>query len=259
VSEPKKSPKKSHRLHEGPGERRPHGNSARQLDRMALLAHQFMTPLSTIATLAQGMMRRAGRLGPDDVRDRSEKIWRASLRLQELIETIMSYTQLNSGALTLNLSLFSLDDLVRRVCSEHRMQAPTRPFQVNLQELPEVFVGDPVLLERALVIVLSNAMKYSPAHEPICITSRKRNGSIVIEVEDRGIGVPEADIPYLTQPFFRARNVKHMPGAGLGLSLVWHILKLHGGNVQVESRERHGTTVRLILPDEPPSDLGADV
>jgi signal transduction histidine kinase len=81
---------------------------------------------------------------------------------------------------------------------------------------------------------------------------------VIIEVADQGLGVPEADLPYLTQPFFRARNVKHVPGTGLGLSLVSHILKLHGGSVQINSREGSGTTLRLILPDEAPPEAGSE-
>jgi two-component system sensor histidine kinase SenX3 len=250
---------KPYRTSQGSNGHAVHRGSSQQLDRMALLAHQLMTPLSTISTLAQGMMRRTGRLSTDDIQERSEKIWRASLRLQELIETIMAYTRINSGALTLNLSVFNLETLLCRVCQEHRRQEAARPFQVDLKDLPDIFVGDPVLLEQALAIVLSNAMKYSPVDQLIAITSSKREGQIVIEIKDQGIGVPKADLPYLMQPFFRGRNAKQMPGTGLGLSLVWHILKLHGGSVQIESQEGHGTTLTLILPDEMPTELGADI
>ena len=230
-----------------------------QLDRMALLAHQIMTPLSTISTLAQGMMRRTTRLTTDDVQERSEKIWRASLRLQDLIETILSYTRINAGALNLNLSVFNLDTLTRRICQEHQNLEPSRCFQLDLKDLPDVFIGDPVLIEQALAIILSNAMKYSPAEEPIVIRSGKRKGLVVIEVIDQGIGVSKTDLPYLTQPFFRGRNARHMPGTGLGLSLVSHILKLHGGSIQIKSREGSGTTLRFILPDETPATVGADI
>lgn len=192
----------------------------------------------------------------DDVHDRSEKIWRASLRLQELIETILSYTRVNAGALALSLSVFNLDILVRKICHEYQKQEPSRSFIIDLNDLPDIFVGDPVLIEQALAIVLSNAVKYSPTGGPITIRSLRHRGQVVIEVADQGLGVPEADLPYLTQPFFRARNVKHLPGSGLGLSLVSHILKLHGGSVQITSREGNGTTLRLVLPDEAPPDAG---
>jgi signal transduction histidine kinase len=225
---------------------------------MALLAHQLMTPLTTISTLAQGMMRRTSHLTTDDIQERSDKIWRASLRLHELIETILSYTRINAGGLNLNLSVFNLDALVRRICQEHQRQDSSRPFHTDLRDLPDVFVGDPVLLEQALAIVLSNAVKYSPVDRPITVRSSKRKNQVTIEVADQGIGVPKADLPYLTQPFFRGRNAQHMPGTGLGLSLVSHILRLHGGSVQIKSREGSGTTLQLTLPDEVPPDIGAE-
>jgi signal transduction histidine kinase len=226
---------------------------------MTLLAHQLMTPLATISTLAQGLMRRTDRLSSDDVRQRSEKIWRASLRLQELIETIMSYSRVNAGAVTPNLSLFDLESLVRRVCQEQRKQEPERPFHLDLQDIPDHFVGDPILLEQALVIVLSNAMKYSSDDQPVLIKGCKTDGKIMIAITDQGIGIPEMDLPYLTQPFFRSSNTRHMSGTGLGLSLVWHILKLHGGNLLIESKEGYGTTVTLILLDEQIGELGTDI
>ena len=68
-------------------------------------------------------------------------------------------------------------------------------------------------------------------------------------LKDRGIGIPERDLPFILQPFFRGRNAKKLPGTGLGLSLAWYILKLHGGNLEVDSRERRGTKVSLIVPE----------
>lgn len=220
----------------------------RHLDRMALLAHQLVTPLSTISALAQGLMRRSENLKPQEVRDRGEKIWRASRRLHELIETIMSYTRANAGAITPNPSPFNLKSMVHRVCQEQRQQQPGRTFHLATEELPDVFFGDPILLEQALVIVIGNAMKYSPVDRPVTVSGRGDDRDVRIIVEDEGIGVPERDLPFLMQPFFRARNAKHMPGTGLGLSLVWHILQLHDGRVQVESAEGHGTTITLVLP-----------
>jgi signal transduction histidine kinase len=230
-----------------------------QIDRIALLAHQLMTPLSTISTLAQGLMRRTSRLSTDDIQERSEKIWRASLRLQELIETIMSYTRINAGGITPNLNLFNLDNLVRRICQECRRQEPDRPFNIELHGISDIYVGDPILLEQAFVILLSNAMKYSDVHQSISVISRKQDGKIAIEIRDEGIGVSVRDLPYLMQPFFRGRNAKHIVGTGLGLSLASHILTLHGGNLQIESKEGCGTTVTVILPDELTSDFGADI
>lgn len=224
--------------------------TAQPLDRIALLAHQLRTPLSAINALAQGLMRRAEKMSANDVRSRAERIWRASLRLDELIEMILSYTRASAGGLLLTPSEFNPEAMILRTCHEHINHEPERPFIIDVHDLPETIVGDPVLLEQALVIVLSNAMKYSEPSHPITITSHAVDGGIVIIVKDEGIGISERDLPFLMQPFFRGQNAKELPGTGLGLSLAWHILKLHGGGLEVESIEGHGTTVTLTIPEK---------
>ncbi|MBQ0819794.1 HAMP domain-containing histidine kinase [Microvirga sp. HBU67558] len=221
---------------------------AHSLDRVALLAHQLRTPLSAINALAQGLIRRADRLGTTDIQAKAEKIWRASLRLDELIDTILSYTRATAGGIVLNPSEFNPDELIRRVCREQGGQEPSRPFQVQIRGLPEIVIGDPILLEQALVIVLSNAMKYSLPERPIHIVASRKGGMIRIVVKDRGIGIPERDMPFIMQPFFRGRNAKTLPGTGLGLSLAWYILKLHGGDLEIDSQEGRGTKVAMVVP-----------
>ncbi|MFL4996938.1 MAG: sensor histidine kinase, partial [Microvirga sp.] len=165
------------------------------MDRVALLAHQLRTPLSAINALAQGLIRRADQLSTHDVRAKAEKIWRASLRLDELTETILSYSRATAGGIVLNPSEFSLAELIRRVCREQGGQDPSRDIQLQLRGLPAMVISDAILLEQALVIILSNAMKYSPPERPIEITARRRAGMIRIVVKDRGIGILERDLP----------------------------------------------------------------
>jgi len=215
---------------------------------MTLLAHQLRTPLSTISALAQGLMRRSGRLRAEDVRNRAERIWQASMRLNHLIEVILAYTRASAGGMLLNPSEFNPEALVRRACREQINHEPDRPLTVDIQGLPDIIVGDPVLLEQAFVIVLSNAMKYSPPGRPIVVTARPAPQGIAIQVKDEGIGISDLDLPFLTQPFFRGRNTKNYPGTGLGLSLAWHILRLHGGNLEIVSEEGRGTTITLTIP-----------
>lgn len=223
--------------------------SSPPLDRVALLAHQLRTPLSTINALAQGLMRRADRLTIHDVQTRAERIWRASLRLDELIDMILSYTRASSGGIVLNPSEFNPAELIQRICREQGSQEPARPLHVEIRNLPEMIVGDPVLLEQAFVIVVSNAMKYSPPDQPIQVSAQRDRKAVRIVVRDHGIGIPERDLPFVMQPFFRGQNARKLPGTGLGLSLAWYILKLHGGDLTVESREGHGTKVTMIVPE----------
>ncbi|MGO4386504.1 sensor histidine kinase [Microvirga sp. 2YAF29] len=224
--------------------------TAQPLDRIALLAHQLRTPLSAINALAQGIMRRADKMSPEDVRGRAERIWRASLRLDELIEMIMSYTRASAGGMLLNPSEFNPESLILRACQEQGSHEPDRPFTIDIQGLPDTIIGDPILLEQAIVIILSNAMKYSPPDCPVRATARAMEDGISIVVKDEGIGISEWDLPFLMQPFFRGRNAKQLPGTGLGLSLAWHILKLHGGGLQIESQEGKGATVTITIPEK---------
>jgi signal transduction histidine kinase len=217
---------------------------------MALLAHQLRTPLSTINALAQGLMRRADRISTDEIRGRAEKIWRASLRLNELIETIMSYTRASTGGILLSPSEFNPEALIRRACREQGGPGPEHPLNIDIQNLPTNIIGDPILLEQALVIILSNAMKYSPPDRAINVSAHAQDGSIAITIQDHGTGISKEDLPFLMQPFFRGQNAKNVPGTGLGLSLAWHILKLHGGNLEIQSQEGKGTAVTMIVPEK---------
>ncbi|MBM6592824.1 sensor histidine kinase [Microvirga pudoricolor] len=219
-----------------------------QADYISLLAHQLITPLSTISSSTQSMIRRAGQMSESDIRSRAEKIKRAVGRLTEIIENILAHTRATSGAMVLDVHDFDLNGMVRRVCDYHHDEHPSHPFEVAIDPLPDRYKGDPLLLEQVFIIVLSNAIKYSPVDCPIRIAGDKGDGAIAISVRDQGIGVLAEDLPHLTQPFFRGRNAKHMPGTGLGLSLASHILDLHGGSLRVESREGQGTTVSIILP-----------
>lgn len=224
--------------------------TAQPLDRVALLAHQLRTPLSAINALAQGLMRRADKMSAEDVSNRAERIWRASLRLDELIEMIMSYTRASAGGMLLNPSEFNPEALIRRACQEQSSHEPARPFTTDIQELPERIIGDPILLEQAIVIVVSNAMKYSPPDCVVSVNAHTSDDGITVVVKDQGIGISEWDLPFLMQPFFRGQNAKQLPGTGLGLSLAWHILKLHGGSLQIESQEGKGATVTMTIPEK---------
>lgn len=233
------------------------GHPAERLDRAALLAHQLRSPLSTITGLSQGLMRRADRLSLDEIRGRAEKIWHASLRVNELVEAIMSYTRLSTGTDALNPSRFDLRSLVGRVAREQVGSEPGRPLELDVRALPTSFLGDPVLLAQALAILLSNALKYGPPRSPIRVSGSVEDGTVAICVEDEGIGVTDEDLPYLTQPFFRGGNAKDVPGTGLGLSLAWHILRLHRGNLHIRRRKSRGTSVTILLREDGLSGRGA--
>jgi signal transduction histidine kinase len=215
---------------------------------MTLLAHQLRAPLSVISALAQGLARRGHRLSPGDVRERAQKIWNASRRLDELIGTIMNYTRANAGGIVLDRTIFDIKIVLRRICKEHERLSGGRRCELDIAVLPDQISGDAVLIEQALGIVLANALQYSSEGSPVLVTGHLCERQITITIKDKGVGISSRDLPFVSQPFFRGANTRSLPGTGLGLSLAHHIVALHEGQLLIESEEGQGTTVRIKLP-----------
>ena len=106
---------------------------------------------------------------------------------------------------------------------------------------------DRALLQRALINLLTNAVKYSPDHTSIEFTVRQRGEEISLTIRDYGIGVPEAEIPRLFDTFFRASNVGVIPGTGLGLAIARRAVEAHGGRIEVASTAGTGTVFIIRL------------
>src|SRR5690606_11544360 len=98
------------------------------------------------------------------------------------------------------------------------------------------------LMRQVITNLVSNAIKYSPEITPIQITLSYEAPTLRLEVQDKGIGVPEADQKHLFEPFHRGRNVGTISGTGLGMAIIWESVSLHGGQIDVQSRVGQGTT-----------------
>ncbi|MEI7614397.1 MAG: sensor histidine kinase, partial [Betaproteobacteria bacterium] len=136
-----------------------------------------------------------------------------------------------------------LTEVVKRAADASR-----RDLRADLADLPTTTLCDRDLLGAALLNLLDNALKYSPAGSPVHLRAQAREGWLHLEVEDQGQGVPPDQLQQLTTRYFRGRNVGQIPGMGLGLHLVRTIAELHGGRFELESTEGQGTKARLVLP-----------
>jgi len=118
-------------------------------------------------------------------------------------------------------------------------------------DLPEIW-GDAPALRRALDNLVANAVKFAPAGRQLAlrVSARPAEGTVVLRVEDRGPGIPREEREQVFEPFYRGKAAERnkAPGSGLGLSLVRHVVRAHGGRVHVEGREGGGTAVVLELP-----------
>jgi two-component system, OmpR family, sensor histidine kinase VicK len=110
--------------------------------------------------------------------------------------------------------------------------------------------ADPARIEQAVLILVDNAAKYSPAGERVTLTAKTESGELLIRVEDRGPGIPEEHLPHIFERFFRddKARARKQGGAGLGLSIARTIAQAHGGRIEAESHVGEGTKMSLHLP-----------
>lgn len=120
-------------------------------------------------------------------------------------------------------------------------------FDNRLDDERLTIAGDEALLKIAFINLMENGCKYSPDHR-VEVHVKPTPRSLHVDFADRGIGIPEENLSQIFEPFHRGSNAQHAPGHGIGLSLVWRIVRLHGGNVKVQTRLNKGTTFAVVLP-----------
>jgi two-component system, OmpR family, sensor kinase len=219
---------------------------------VSMTSHEFRTPLTIIDGHAQRLINAKNRLGPDDVAGRAGRIRSAVLRITSVIDNLIDSSRLIDGdaELYVHPTEFDLGALLREVCRLHRQVVPRAQIIANFGTLPLPIVGDRKLLFQAFSNLLSNAIKYSPDGGMIKISATTEAEHITIEIQDRGVGIPEHDLERLFERYFRGSNVSGIVGTGVGLYLVKTVVDLHNGNITVESRDGKGSkfTVRLPAP-----------
>ena len=209
----------------------------RQRRLVADASHELRTPLTSTRTNID--LLREGRLPEDEARRALDE---ASVELAALTTLVSDLVELARGEeRKLRVEDVQLDDLVAGAVERTKARAPEATFVTSLS--PTVVKADPVLLERAVLNLLDNAVKYSPSGAPIEVTVR--DGEVV--VADHGPGVADEDLPRIFDRFYRAAGARSKPGAGLGLAIVREAARAHGGDATVESTVR-GSSFRLTLP-----------
>jgi signal transduction histidine kinase len=142
-------------------------------------------------------------------------------------------------------------DLISNARKKHDYLNPNNQLRVRLDQdftNPNLAVyGNKNLLETALINIFDNASKFS-SHDVVNMEVSIDEENLVIKVTDSGVGIPPEDIPKITQPFFRADNVRQIPGTGIGIPLTLRIVQIHNGSLDVKSELNKGTTVTIVLP-----------
>ncbi|SEA59148.1 sensor histidine kinase [Rubrimonas cliftonensis] len=229
-------------------------NSRLQRQFVAMVSHEFRTPLSIMDGRARQLSRRAARdLPPGGAvyfHERCRDIRVSVGRLIELIESILTAARYEEGQIECRPEPMALNALCAELAGATADMNPERTVRTRLAPECEKAVCDPVLLRQVVSNLLSNAAKYSDDGGRILLETRRDDdaGEFRIGVTDSGVGIPEDEVAQLSQRFFRASTASGRPGTGLGLHLITHFLALHGGRVEVRSRVGEGSTFTAAFP-----------
>lgn len=232
---------------------------------LSVVSHDLRNPLTAVKA-SVGMLRQAvkqvvaGASSTDRMEAGLARIDTAANKMNMLINELLDFAQLQVGKpLELYRRRFDLVKMCDRLVAEY--QQSTKRHQISFEtELAELMcLWDPLRIERVLDNLVSNAIKYSPEGGPITLEVRRESSRgeaegpganwATLRVKDQGVGIPEADLPYIFDWFRRAGNVAgRIRGTGIGLAVVRQVVEQHGGTIEVESNEGEGSTFTIQLP-----------
>jgi two-component system, OmpR family, sensor kinase len=224
---------------------------------VSMASHEFRTPLTIIDGHAQRMIKVKDRMARDEIGDRAGKVRGAVLRLTHLIDNLLESSRLVDGGTRVSLESADIDmaALLREVCQLHREMAPRSQIVERFATAPLRMVGDSKLLSQVFGNLLSNAVKYSPGGGSIYISAEVVSEEVVVAVVDHGIGIPESDLDRLFERYQRGSNVSGIVGTGVGLYLAKMIVDMHGGRIEVKSKEYAGSRFTVRFPTKPPPQI----
>jgi len=224
---------------------------------MSNVSHDLRTPITAIRGYIE-LLLRAGNEFPAETRETYLKnMHTRCMQMEQLIEDLMQLTRLESGEVIGEMETLSLSEIISSLYDLYESESQHEGKKINLS-LPKgdplLVKGDPNNLLRVFDNLLVNALRYTGENADIRIEAFREKiepeGEVIhIVVSDNGCGIPEAEIPYVFDRFYRASNSSIMKnGTGLGLAIVRSIIKKHSGQVWVDSREGVGSTFHVKLP-----------
>ncbi|WP_299111226.1 PAS domain-containing sensor histidine kinase [uncultured Winogradskyella sp.] len=213
---------------------------------VSMASHEFRTPLTSILSSTILIEKYNDLNESTKVERHVERIKSSVNQLTNILNDFLSMEKLERGIVTTSKENFTLKVLIKDIIEDlHWMFKENQKINYVEKDSIEVFM-DKKILRNILINLISNATKYSQTD--IQITAFIKKNVLFIEIEDRGIGIPENEQKYLFTKFFRAKNVTNIQGTGLGLSIVKHYVNLLEGTIAFMSEICEGSTFKLAFP-----------
>lgn len=227
--------------------------SARR-DFVANVSHELKTPVGGMALLAEALLESYD--DPDSVQYFGTRLHKEAHRMADMINELISLSKLQGAEALPDMEPVLVDDVVTDAIARTQLAADNANIRIGAARPSGVYVlGDHSLLVTAVANLISNAINYSPQSTPVTVSQKVTgDGTILIRVTDRGIGISAEDQARVFERFFRVDKARSRStgGTGLGLAIVKHVAHNHGGTIKLWSRPGTGSTFTLELPIHDP-------
>lgn len=215
---------------------------------VAMLSHEFRTPLASIDSAAQ-MIELSGAVEAPSALTRLQRIRNTTRKMADLVELFLSADALDQGALALKPEPVALGQLLEEVRAGLTGTEAEERLELSVEAPDRTLLADAPFLGVAIGNLVQNALRYSPPDTPVRVSAGDDGGGIVIRVADRGRGMSPDEVERIGSIYFRASSSRGTKGSGLGLYMTQKIVAAHGGTLTVESVRDEGSVFTIRLPD----------
>ncbi len=216
---------------------------------VANVSHELRSPLTSMQGLVQGILD--GTIPKDQCDYYLGVVLEETKRLNYLINDLLDLSQIESGKLDFNIEKVDINELIRicLITFESKISAKNIGVEVDIKDEKQFVLADENRIKQVMMNLIDNAVKFTPEMGTIKICTSESPASVFVNVNNSGGIIPEEDLPYVFERFYKAdkSHTRTQEGTGLGLSIVKKILDGHGQNIWVKSKENEGTTFTFTL------------
>jgi len=218
-------------------------------DFIGMVSHEMRTPLTVIIGGLITLSQDGERLLEEERRQLMDDAIEESEELSHILDNLLELSRSQADRLKITLATVSIADIINKVANKFRKKSAHQFLLEIPADLP-LLEADPLRVERIVYNLLQNAVKYSPSGGKIKLSVALQGGSVLVCVGDNGLGIADAEMETLFNPFQRARQAREngTKGVGLGLVVCRRLVEAHGGRIWLESKEGQGTTCYFTLP-----------
>jgi len=220
-------------------------------DFVSNVSHELRTPLSLISLFAETLQ--LGRVKTEEKKNEYYSIIHSETnRLSSIVNKVLNFSKMEAGKRSFHFEISDLNSVTDNVFNTYRFHLQNNNFEFEFckdETIAEVYLDKDAVSE-AIINLIDNAVKYSDENKSVILRTGKENGYVFVEVEDKGIGILEADQKKVFDKFFRVSTgyIHNTKGTGLGLSLVKQIVDAHNGKIILSSAPGKGSRFRILFP-----------